>query len=100
MANEETKKVSRDKPLADSPDPGERKPYLTRKDYKEEKRQARWQHNIEAAREGRLADERIDRAGKVIRAVGDAASTVTGAAAVANVLKKGGGSRSPKGYDN
>lgn len=95
----DNKDTNRDRPLADSPDPGERKPYLTKKDYKEEKRQARWQHNIEAAREGRLADERIDRASKVVRAVGDAAGTVTGVAAVANALKKGGNSRSPKGYD-
>jgi len=32
----------KDIPLAETPDPGDRKP-LTKKEYKEEKKQARWQ---------------------------------------------------------
>jgi hypothetical protein len=80
------KNKRKDIPLAPTPDPGNRKT-LTKKEYKEQKKQARWQSNIDQAREGTLADRRIERAAKIGSAVGDAIATATGVGAIANAIK-------------
>lgn len=63
------KSKSRDYPLPSSDS------LLSRKDYKQMKRQARWQHNIEAAKQGTLANERIGRVKEVTGAVSQAIGT-------------------------
>jgi hypothetical protein len=83
------RKLNRDYPLSDTPDPGDRRP-LTKKEYKEEKKQARWRNNIEESREGTLVDKRIDRAARIGSAVGEAISTATGITALADAIKPSG----------
>ena len=60
---------------------------LTKKEYKEEKKQARWKSNIEASRAGTLVDKRIDRAAKISSAIGEAISTATGVTALAGAIR-------------
>jgi hypothetical protein len=52
---------------------------MTRKEYREEMRQAKYKHNIDAANKGTLASERIGKVKDVIGVVKDAVSTAASA---------------------
>jgi hypothetical protein len=71
------KNKSRDYPLAESPDPGERKPYMTKKQYRAELKQAKREHNIEAAAKGTLGKERAQKAREIAGAIGEVVNTAT-----------------------
>jgi hypothetical protein len=90
-----TKNTGRDYPL--SPTPAFRASSdttpsggMTRKEYREEMKQARFNHNIDAARKGTLASERIGKVKAITSIVGD----VIGTAANAKSLIGGGNSKS------
>lgn len=70
-------KSTRDYPLAETPDPGERKPYMSKKEYKSEMKQAKREHNIEAAKKGTLASERAQKVKDVVDIVGSVARTAS-----------------------
>lgn len=80
------KKLSgRDYPLSPTPEPttdtSANKP-MSRKEYKNLKRQAKWEHNIEAARAGTLGSERM----KKVKNIAETVGTVIGTAASAKTL--------------
>jgi hypothetical protein len=85
MAN---KKMNRDYPLSESPDPGERKPYYTRKEFRSEMQQAKREHKIQAAREGTLADERMKRAKDIVGLATDVISTAASAKSLGSSKRK------------
>ena len=81
----------KDIPLAETPNPGDRKPYMSRKEYRAEMRQAKREHNIQAAREGTLSKERgekTQRAVNIVKDVADAASMLVKPRINVNVGKR------------
>jgi len=89
------KKTGRDYPL--SPTPAFRASSdttpsggMTRKEYREQLRQAKFNHNIDAAKKGTLATERINKVKAITSVVGDVINT----AANAKSLIGSGGSKS------
>jgi hypothetical protein len=86
----------RDYPLSETPDPGERKPYMTKKQYKAELKEAKRQHNIQAAKSGTLAKERSQKVKDIAGAIG----SVVGAAAEVRNFSRGGRGRGGIGGGN
>lgn len=72
----------KDTPLAETPEPT-----MTRKEYKQKLKSAKWEHNIEAAKKGTLAEERVKKAEGVIGVVGKAVGTIADAATTATGVK-------------
>jgi hypothetical protein len=71
----------KDIPLGDTPE------IMSRKEYKQKMKSAKWEHNIDAAKKGTLSAERIKKAEGVIGVVGKAVETVADAATTATGLK-------------
>ena len=84
MANKKT--LGRDYPL--SPTPTDSLPtYMSGKEYRMEKRQAKREHKLEAIREGKLGQERINKAKGIADIVGTAVNT---AASIKSLTSKSG----------
>jgi hypothetical protein len=80
------KQTGRDYPLSPTPDPPSDS-LMSRKDYRRELKQAKMKHNIEAAKEGKLNEERYNKIKNVTNTVGDLVGSVTGAKGVVGIVK-------------
>ena len=77
----EKKKTGRDYPLSATPNfvTNDTISYMSRNEYKNKMRDAKRRHNIKAAEEGTLNEERTKKIKNVINVVGDAVKTASAA---------------------